>query len=220
MNRLYPIIVYLLLVCSPIAISYAKDLGTIGDVYPIMEPNFLTTIHTRLTDFKKSGGLAKQEKIIQARVRHDILNPPVLPLVPSEHTTQVNFTPSYTLTQPVMVGGRVLYPAGMTVYPLRRVKLHEVLLFFNGTDPEQVVWAKQAAKRYPFVKRILTGGNIATLSKALGRIYYDQYAKITKSLHITHVPAIVQQVDQHLVVTFVGKETLPVVHPLVKGGQQ
>ena len=41
-------------------ITYAKDLGVMGSVYSIVEPDMLTGIHEKLLSMQKNGELARQ----------------------------------------------------------------------------------------------------------------------------------------------------------------
>ena len=55
--------------------AHGADLGTWGDLYPITEPNMLTTIHDRLNAMQESGELAEQQEAFKERVIKNSLRP-------------------------------------------------------------------------------------------------------------------------------------------------
>ncbi|ENM5770885.1 hypothetical protein V4V48_002575 [Vibrio mimicus] len=80
---------------------------------------------------------------------------------------------------------------GQDVLP--RFELSKVLVFFDARDARQRRFASGYQNAKP-IKWVLTGGSpnqMATLLDA--RIYFAQHGFLTRSLNITHVPAIAYQ---------------------------
>jgi conjugal transfer pilus assembly protein TraW len=182
---------------------YAKSLGVVGDVFPVAETSFLVLIEERLTALKASGELAALDKRwVQTTASH--ANRPVaLGLNRTEYTMKHHYVPEIRLSQDVLdARGHVLYPKGMLVNALEQMPSYNPCwLFFNADDEAQLNWAKQQKKDCPTPKYILTGGAIHTSETRLNAmIYFDQAGKITKKLHITHVPTKVTREQNHLVI--------------------
>ena len=61
------------------------------------------------------------------------------------------------------------------------------MLFFDGSDPAQVAWAKEQEDSFLW---ILTGGSPSELEEETGReIFFDQMGLYTSRLKVTAVPA-------------------------------
>jgi conjugal transfer pilus assembly protein TraW len=68
------------------------------------------------------------------------------------------------------------------------------LLFIDGDDAIQTIWAFRMLKKFPLAKIILTNGAPLKIMEEIGlTIYFDQHGKITQKLGIKQVPAIVTQ---------------------------
>ena len=176
--------------------SYAKNLGTWGSVYPITEEDFTKFIHERLLALKNSGKLREIQNNFVRRVKAHTLRPmPVAGLTTTDNPKTVYYDPTFILQHDIKdATGKTLFPAGTTVNPLKKVKLHEALFFLDADDTRQIKWALKNEKHYNFVKYILVNGDIKDATKALhNRVYFDQYGKLTGKLGITHIPCIVTQ---------------------------
>ena len=100
--------------------AHGADLGTWGDLYPITEPNMLTTIHDRLNAMQESGELAEQQEAFKERVIKNSLRPaPVTGLkLASEDSTHF-VDPTFVVGQDIADHqGRVFARKGDKVNPL------------------------------------------------------------------------------------------------------
>jgi conjugal transfer pilus assembly protein TraW len=178
-------------------LARARDLGTIGPVYPIQEPHLLDFIRQRLQDKERSGELKKLEE--QARVRgiDAVTHPKLVAGIKLAETARTfYFDPTFTLDRNVLDDkGNLLFPAGTRKNPLEIVALSKHLLFFDARDKRQVTRARELIAFYRGrVKPILVGGSYLDLMKAWrAPVYYDQQGVLTHRLGITQVPAIVSQ---------------------------
>ncbi|MEQ5974171.1 type-F conjugative transfer system protein TraW [Serratia liquefaciens] len=182
----------LVLVMSLAVNSYAADLGTWGELYPIAEPDLLNTIHQRLNALEKSGEMAQQQEAFKNRVIEHTLRPTqVEGLRVAERYSARIFDPSMTVTQTLADReGRVFARKGDVVNPLSEVVFNQTLYFIDADDKRQLQWMNEQKPPTEIAKIILVKGNIRDATKTLGtRIYFDQDAVMTKRFQLTDVPA-------------------------------
>ena len=177
--------------------NHAEDLGTIGQTYAIEEPHLLHYIEQTLRDKEKTGELANLEEQAKNRVIESIRNPkPLAGIRPTETARTFYFDPSIKVEQNITDDkGNIIVPAGTTKNPLEVVSLSKHLLFFDGSDHEQVRYARTLIDHYGGkVKPILVAGSYLDLMKAWQlSVYFDQQGVLTTKFGITQVPALVSQ---------------------------
>lgn len=175
----------------------AEDLGTIGQTYAIEEPHLLHYIEQTLRDKEKTGELARLEEQAKSRVIESIRNPrPLAGIRPTQTARTFYFDPSIKVEQNITDDkGNIIVPAGTTKNPLEVVSLSKHLLFFDGSDREQVLYARTLIDHYGGkVKPILVAGSYLDLMKAWQlSVYFDQQGVLTTKFGITQVPALVSQ---------------------------
>lgn len=194
---------YLALVAAMLVIggvatgNRAEDLGTIGQTYAIKEPHLLQYIEQTLREKEKTGELANLEEQAKSRVIESIRNPkPLAGMRPTQTARTFYFDPSIKVEQNITDDkGNIIVPAGTTKNPLEVVSLSKHLLFFDGSDREQVRYARTLIDHYGGkVKPILVGGSYLDLMKAWQlSVYFDQQGVLTTKFGITQVPALVSQ---------------------------
>ena len=189
---------------------HAKDFGTKGHTYQIIEQPFLGMIDERLqkVDMKK-----EQEKMT-AIVKDRVLNPKAVEgLLPATKSRVFYFDPTYTLEEDaVLPCGKILHKAGTKVNPLEHMDLNRRLFFIDARKNNQVAWlqerlnnplAKQEQKEQVEDRVILVGGSVFKLQELLGeehadRVYFDQAGELTSKFGIKASPAIVEQEEFRL----------------------
>lgn len=182
--------------------AHAQDLGVIGPVYAISEPNLLDVILAKLRAAEASGLLGKLQREARAKVSREIREPaPVTGLMRTTRPRSFYYDPSiivpYAITD---AGGKVIFAPGTRVNPLDIVSLTTQLLFIDGRDPAQVARAQNIHEQHPGrLKLILTGGSYLDLMHRLHRpVYFDQAGSLTTKLGIHQVPALVSQDGKRL----------------------
>lgn len=196
----------LLMVCLGLFLAhsvFARDLGVMGETFAITEPDLLEMIAHKLNHLAANGQMATYQRTAAKRVRAHALRPPALHVTRAIKTRTFYYDPSITLTHAVRdEKGRVLVAKGRHINPLDTVRLSKPLLFLNGDDNAQRVWARaRLASNLPAIV-ILTGGAIDEAAKQWGRrVYFDQSGRLTRQLGIKHVPASVIQAGKRLQVT-------------------
>jgi len=180
----------------------AEDLGTVGETYAIAEPHLLSYIEQTLREKEKSGELANLEEQAKSRVVESIRNPkPLAGIRPTQAARTFYFDPSIKVEQNITDDkGNIIVPAGTTKNPLEVVSLSKHLLFFDGSDPQQVRQARALIDYYGGkVKPILVAGSYLDLMKSWQlSVYFDQQGVLTTKFGITQVPALVSQEGMRL----------------------
>src|SRR5512137_2178000 len=120
--------------------AHAQDLGVIGPVYPIAEPNLLEVILGKLRAAGEDGTLARLQRDSLARVRRDVEDPaPVAGISRTRQPRRFHLDPSIVVQEAIRdAEGRVIVPPGTVVNPLDTVTLSQALLFIDARDREQV----------------------------------------------------------------------------------
>lgn len=200
-------IIMMLLLISPII--FAKDLGVIGQTYPIQEEDFLQFILRRLQNMQINGEWQKLKNQFSDIVKKHAERP--LPVVNISRTISQkswNYNPSITLPYDLQdKEGRIFAKTGTIINPLKYISIHKPMLFFNGDDPKQVAWATKLNRLLNGqTKLVLVQGSIIEQEKLFHQpIYFDQEGKLTTRFHIQHVPAMAVQEELHLKIS----EVLP-----------
>lgn len=182
--------------CLP-TLASAKDVGVIGEVFSIEEPDLLAYLKAKAAQMMQDGQWQAKMQTFESQARDTLEN-----LTPVRGITTTTVTRTWTL-DPTMTlhhtlygaNGQVIAPAGTRVNPLDRAQLNETLIFFDARDKAQTAWANALlAKTTGQVKPILVAGDWMDLSKAWQRqVYFDVNGNISHRLQITHVPCVVTQ---------------------------
>lgn len=196
-----PRLAALLLVLAFPLFSSAKDLGTLGHLFPIAEPDLLTFIGQRLQGMKESGELDRIQREAEARVKAHAVRPdPVAGLTPAVKDRSFRYDPTFTVQETIRdMKGNVIARAGDRVNPLDKVPYSETLYFIDGDNPAQMRWVKQQLAGQQNFKVILVKGNIRDSSLALDEpVYFDQYGTLTTKFSFEHTPVRITRDDRWL----------------------
>lgn len=192
-------------------IAVADDMGTMGKVYPINEPDMIEFIKAKSKAMVDSG---QWEQIRQQGIsiaKDKINNPkPVAGITDAQVTRTWYYTPMVQLKEPLTDGrGRVIAKAG-TYNALKYKPFDMQLLFINGNNPKQVEWALSKNSESGIRSKIvLTSGSFMDLDKKFKVwFYFDQSGKYTQKLNIQHVPALVKQSGSQLQITEIANTEL------------
>jgi conjugal transfer pilus assembly protein TraW len=182
---------------SGVHASFARHLGTAGNVYPVVEPDALDEIRAaagRVDWGKVIDGQKNLAMIKKFRPRD--LHP--LPAAKADKSFLVDMT--YTLDTVIPDGkGGVLYPKGFTFNPLDYVKLTSSLVVIDAGDPKQVQWFKSSPYTDDYRTRlILSGGDYYDLSQELNRPVFYLADTVARRLQLSAVPSVIRQQDNML----------------------
>ena len=194
---------FLMLTCLQGAI--AKDLGTHGKLYPIIEKDFLEFIYARLYDLQKTNQIELLQSELSNQARKHAARPsPVRGLNQTQVAREWLYDPSITLTSDLTDHqGNVIIPAGKQFNPLDHVSLSKTLIFLDNDDPRQRAWVEQKLKASEEVfKLILVQGNIPEAAQSYEQaVYFDQGGRLVAHFAITQVPAIIKQHGDKLLIS-------------------
>ena len=176
----------------------AKDLGTFGETFPIIEENLLSVIKTKLQKLGSSGELEVHQKKIQEEATMKLQRPAeVTGIIKTKKPRVFSYNPSITVPYDLKDDkGKIFFKAGTIVNPLDMYALKYTLLFIDGDDKEQVNWAINHKMQ---IKIILIKGSPFELMKEHGTpVFFDQGGSLVKKFGITQVPARITQEGKNL----------------------
>lgn len=207
LNRLIKLFSYIFtvgIVCFSTCVS-AKNIGTIGQVYPINEIDFLDFIQSRALSVQQSGLVNRLQSDMQKRAAVYRDRPtPVVGLTRATEPKSWLFDPSIVLDHDVTSqDGKVIATQGTRVNPLTHISLNKTLIFYDADDQKETKWMSEFDKKLPDnAKIILVKGSLLQEEKHLGRpIYFDQAGRLVLRFGIRHVPAVVTQQGLFLKIT-------------------
>ena len=179
----------------------AKDLGVLGETWPIEEPDVLAQIETALSGLEASGELSRLNDEARARARERLEAPePVPGIEPARVRRTWLFDPAITVTENVFgPDGAVIAVAGTRIEPLKHRPLLRELLFIDGTRAVEVEWA---LARVAPTTIVLVAGRPFDLARAHGRVFYfDQSGALTERFGLDATPVRIRQEGLELRIT-------------------
>lgn len=171
----------------------ARDFGIVGQTFPVIEPDLLSLIESRLRRAEASGELDRTNKMFAARVESRVKHPsPVAGLSVALESRNWVFDPTIALTHDVRdQKSNLIAAAGQRINPMDFVAVRQELVFIDGGDPAQLEWATQkftdAGAKIIFV----AGSPFEQMTVRHRRFYFDQEGKLTSKFGIEHLPAVV-----------------------------
>ena len=166
----------------------AKDLGVVGQVYPIIEKSAIEEMEERAAkvDWKKLLSKVKPENYRPA-------NKASLPRAIKPGTRLVDM--AYTLEMDIPDGkGGILYPKGYTFNPLDYIAYPKTLVVINAEDSAQLKWFKSSefAKRID-VTLLITDGPFVDVIKSMNRPAFYADSRMVAKFDIRALPSVVRQ---------------------------
>jgi conjugal transfer pilus assembly protein TraW len=201
----------LMLTLCPLLPLKAASIGTVGQVFPIAEIDMLQWIENRLQTLEKTGELDSMREQFQENVKAGVKRPRPVGLITTKTPEVFLVDPTLTLAKDINdANGNLIYPKGTRVNPfdtktwpalqkanVGKFEFSKTLVFFDGDDVQQVLWAKEFATTHDkphTIKWILTGGEPETLHGQLdARVYFDQQGNLSRALTLKRVPSVVKQ---------------------------
>lgn len=196
---------FMLNILCGLTAAYAKNIGTIGQIYSIKEVDFLEFIQSRVLFMQKNGLLNKLQNDMQMQAALYRDRPTAV--INITHATQSKnwlFDPSIVLDHDLTTSdGKLIAPSGTRINPLTQVSLTKTLIFYNADNKKEKQWVSEIDKKLKGkIKIILVSGSVLKEESRLNKqIYFDQEGRLTKRFQITHVPAMVEQEGLYLRIT-------------------
>jgi len=178
----------------------AKDYGQAGQAFPVIEPDLLATIESRLRRAEASGELARMNDVFARRVAAKVHRPdPVAGITPAVEARNWTFDPSVTMERDIRdQKGNLIAAAGQRINPLDFVAIRQDLVFIDGDNAGELAWA---IGRYTDLKAkiiFVSGSPVDQMTAKKRRFYFDQAGKLTSRFGIEHTPAIVSQAGREM----------------------
>jgi conjugal transfer pilus assembly protein TraW len=180
--------------------ALARDHGVMGQTWPIVEPDLLATIDTKLRALEGNGSIERMQRELVAKTENRVRNP--LP-VPGISATQKDrswmFDPSIVVEADVRdQKGNVIAARGARVNPLALIDMTTDLIFVDGSEAGQLEWATNnwASDKAKII--FVSGSPFDRMGEFQRRFFFDQHGKLTSHFGIAHVPAVVSQKGQLL----------------------
>lgn len=178
----------------------AKDFGVFGKTFVIAEMDFLEFIQQKIKALQANGQWQDVQSDFKKRVKEHLQRPAPQHLPRAVEDRIWFFNPSMTVPYDVRdTKGHVIIKQGTVINPLDRVGLSSTLLFFDGDDKSQVIWAENELKHHEKVKLVLTSGSIKdATSKFKQSVYFDLNGFLVGKFSITSLPARITQAGNRL----------------------
>jgi len=180
--------------------AYTKDLGKVGETYPIKEIDMLDFIQSRLRQMQQNGDLEKINKQMIEKVKTRSDRPdPVKGISPTKTYRKWFVDPSVVIKNNIIdMQEKIIVKAGTVVNPLTHISLKSVFVFYDGDNKTQVTWAmKQDKILKGRTKLILINGSIVEqnniFKKSKKKVLFDQHGILVNRFKIQHTPALATQ---------------------------
>ena len=183
-------------------IVQARDLGQLGQTWPIAEPDLLETMRVRLMRAQASGELDRVNRDFAARATRKVMRPdPVAGLTHAEEAREWEYDPAITVANDIRdMKGNLIAARGTRVNPLNVVPLPRQLVFIDGDSAEELAWAAKIGDDTKAMVIMVKGSPFEQMKARQRRFYFDQGGNLTGKFGIRHTPALVRQRGDVLVV--------------------
>ena len=180
-----------LLIVASGSTAIAKDFGTHGPVWEIIEPSILETIKARLNDMESSGALAEMEDKMKATTRAYVNRPrPVTGLVDAEEYAEFEVDLSITLNRDLAdQQGRVFARAGTVINPLDYSLFNQRIVFLDGDNPDQVAFALSEGTELDTLIVLTNGAPLELMREHGRRFFFDQDGQMVAKFQIRKLPS-------------------------------
>ena len=183
--------------------AVARDLGTFGAVYDIVEKDALKELEEKAKSVDFSKAVDRNALVKRARnfTPEDVKEMKMIGPARKDRTFLVDMT--YTLERDIKDDkGNIVYPAGYTFNPLNYVAYPRTLVILNGKRPEHIRWFEESSyAKDAQVTLLLTDGSYSELSKSLKRPVFYASTKLIEAFKIQAVPSVVRQSGAYMEVT-------------------
>jgi conjugal transfer pilus assembly protein TraW len=172
----------------------ARDLGTHGRVYPLVEEDLVKVMMAKAQAEVDSGQWARQIDKWRDQARERAARPKGIVLPRAEQDRSFYYDPSIIVSHDIRdASGVLIYPKGTQVNPLDFVSMTQGLILIDGDDPEQIDWML-GLKDLAAFKAVLTNGPILDLMQRHNhRLYFDQHQRLVNKFGVKALPARIYQ---------------------------
>ena len=171
----------------------AADYGQMGQTFPIIEADLLTTIETRLRSLEASGGIERLQRQMQEQAVASVRRPkPVAGISPASTRREWLFDPSIVTENDIVdAKGNLIAARGTRVNPLDMVQPSQALVFVDGDNAAELSWAVRTWSASSAKIVFVSGSPFEAMKPWQRRFYFDQGGLLTARFGIRHTPAVV-----------------------------
>lgn len=180
----------------------AKNFGTYGTVFPVIEPDFLEEIMARFRAIEADGGLDRMERDMQDRTREYLERPrSALDLPPAQEYRAFHFDPSITLDRDLADhNGTIFASAGTTVNPLAFSGFSKRIVVIDGDAEDQVGFSLEEGDELDTLIVIARGAPLELMRRHGRRFWFDQDGVIVARFGLEHLPSVITRADPVLLI--------------------
>lgn len=179
----------------PFAVQlFARDHGQMGEAFPIIEVDLLTTIEAKLRHLEKTGRIAELQSTMREQAVKSVRRPrPVEGLGAATRQRSWLFDPSVMIENDLIDDkGNRIAARGQRVNPMSFVQLTQDLVFIDGTDKAQLDWAVARWSQLKAKIIFVDGSPFDMMKPYQRRFYFDQGGQLVSRFGIRNTPAIVK----------------------------
>ena len=178
----------------------AADYGQMGQTFPIIETDLLTTIETRLTALEANGGIARMQRQMQEQAVASVRRPKSVDgMTPATRARDWLFDPSIVTEDDIVdAKGNLIAARGTRVNPLDLVQLSQALVFIDGDNAAELAWAVKTWSDTRAKIIFVSGSPFDAMKPWQRRFYFDQGGTLTGKFGIRHTPAVVSAAGANL----------------------
>ena len=187
----------------PLSTAQAVDHGQMGETWPVIEPDLLSAIKTKLDQAERTGKLDEMNAQFAEKVKDRVMRPvPVAGMSAASETRSWEFDPAIVVENDIRDDkGNLIAVRGQRVNPLAASPLSKKLVFIDGDNPAEVEWAMQHGSDQASKIIFVDGSPFELMKTHQRRFYFDQEGTLTAHFGIRHTPALVEQSGDVLLVT-------------------
>lgn len=178
----------------------AADYGQMGQTFPIIEADLLTTIETKLRTLEANGGIERLQREMQEQAVASVRRPKrVDGMTPAITKREWLFDPSIVTEDDIVdAKGNLIAARGTRVNPLDMVQLRQALVFIDGDNAAELAWAVKTWSDARAKIIFVSGSPFDAMKPWQRRFYFDQGGTLTGKFGIRHTPAVVSAAGANL----------------------
>jgi conjugal transfer pilus assembly protein TraW len=182
--------IMIILISSIPAAIWAKDLGTYGATYAIIEEDAIGHLKKAIAGFDMEKFKKSQIEKIRNFKPKDLVD---LPVAREDRVFEVDMTG--TIPEDIVgINGEVIYPKGYRYNPMKYVFMRRILVFIDGRDEKQIQWYKKSPYTTDMRTMLLiTDGSYWEVKNKLKTMVYYANRKIIDRMGIKAVPSVAVQ---------------------------
>ncbi len=176
--------------------AHAADLGVVGALFEVTEPNLLVALYKRFDQLEAEGAVEALREDMTDRTKSYVLEPrPVLGITKVTEASVRYFDPSITVDADIADHRGVVFARrGTVINPLDHVTAPvPTMLMIDGADDAQVQWAMGQGDEIDSRIILISGRPIDLTKKHRRRFYFDQDGIISNRFGVMAAPTMIER---------------------------